>query len=637
MQATNVRNTTKPSVLLCSLPWTTLAEPSLGLSLLRSILDQSDIPCKVRHLNISMLQFLRPDTYNAIANVFALNDFLFSGTIDPTVSNRQLRWLRLKTRQLLSLGLIDQSLYGGPEGVVAQLLKLRQNTIPKWLQVCAEDIAQDAATLIGFTCMFDQTVASIALAKLVKEKSPEKLIALGGYAVRSPTGHAILKSFPWIDAVCDGEGDLVIEPLARASIRQIALSAVPGILYRSENSQTMYNMPPPLTDMNSSPVPNFSDFFDDIQILSKDHKVDITVEYLPIENSRGCWWGAKSHCVFCGIRDDDLVFRAKDASKVLDELKQLSRTYGMHSFRFSDYIFPHQYYRTLLPELARSKPKYRLMSEMKANVTADRFHLLADAGFEEVQPGIESFSSTVLKKMAKGVTGIQNIHTLLLGKRNRVCVHYNLLYGFPDDKEEEYQRLVSILPHLKHLDPPATRIQVQVTRYAPLHADPERFGIGTPHYEPSYELIFSEDYLTEIQFDLDQFCYYFDQPYQNSLSLQHLYEHIDAIVDAWKAEQHARPVYLYQEVVGDRLEIHDGRILPEKVILLDEFSSSILNMCSNPISVRQLLSHSESKLNAAELERTVSSLEESGLVFRDEGQVVSLILPKPNSHDSNQS
>ncbi|MFN8463904.1 MAG: RiPP maturation radical SAM C-methyltransferase [Caldilineaceae bacterium] len=617
-----------PSVLLVSMPWTTLTEPSLGLSLLRAILDGKGIPCRVWHLNLFMLQYLRADTYNALANVFALNDFLFGGVLDPHVSHRQERWLRLKTKQLLRFGLIDEQAHGGSEGVVAKLLHLRQEVIPTWLQGCADTIAQSPATLVGFTCMFDQTIASVALAKLVKQRAPGKLIALGGYAVRSPTADAVMRSFQWIDAVCDGEGDAVIERLALASGGQIPLADVPGIVTGSFSGAPRHHPSAPAADLNALPPPNFDDFFQDVRTLSAAHAVDVAVEYLPLENSRGCWWGAKHHCVFCGIRQEDLAFRSCDADKVLDAMQSLSERYGITSFRFSDYILPSQYYKTLLPELARRGRPYRIISEMKANIDAQRFALLARAGFQEVQPGIESFHSSVLQRMDKGVSAIQNVHTLLLGKRHGVYIHYNLLYGFPGDTAAEYEAQIQGLARLGHLDPPATRVLVQVTRYAPLQTDPQRFGIPTAHYEPSYELILSEAYMRETQFSLDDFCYYYDRPFGNSPRLQRLYEAIDTLVDAWKVEHRRRRVYLEYVRAGDGLEIHDGRRLPQAVIQLDEHAARVYLACSEPISIKTLAAQAGSDAERAGLAEILRRLDEHQLIFREDDRVVALALPR---------
>jgi hypothetical protein len=69
-------------------------------------------------------------------------------------------------------------------------------------------------------------------------------------------------------------------------------------------------------------------------------------------------------------------------------------------------------------------------AELKANLSDERFALLAAAGFVELQPGIESFSSDALRKMRKGVTAAQNVHTLVMGRKHGVRIFHNLLMAF---------------------------------------------------------------------------------------------------------------------------------------------------------------------------------------------------------------
>ena len=56
------------------MPWTSLIEPSLGLGLLKAVLEREGIACRVRHENLRLLRRLRPNTYIALASNFALND-----------------------------------------------------------------------------------------------------------------------------------------------------------------------------------------------------------------------------------------------------------------------------------------------------------------------------------------------------------------------------------------------------------------------------------------------------------------------------------------------------------------------------------------------------------------------------------
>lgn len=620
----------EPSVVLVSLPWTTLTEPSLGLGILRAFLDDEGIACRVWHLNLFMLRHLHAATYYALANVFALNDFLFSGVLEPSVSHRQLRVLRLKTREVLSYGLIDDRAHGGIDGVIEQLLELRGSVIPRWLDDCAEEIANGGATLVGFTCMFDQTIASLALSRLVKQRAPATTVILGGYAVRSPTADAIVRAFPWIDAVCVTEGERVIAPLARASVGLLSLESVPGLVLCGRHRRVCTTEAPPIVDMNDVPTPNYDDFYADLRRLAKQEEIDVTVDRLPVENSRGCWWGATKHCVFCGIKDDDLAFRAADATRVIESLDALHARYGVTSFRFSDYILPHQYYSTLLPLLVARGSPYRLTAELKANVSPERFALLAAAGFTEVQPGIESFSSRTLRSMDKGVTAAQNILTLRLGQAHGVKVHYNLLYAFPDDREDEYVLLLHNLRRLGHLDPPSTRLEVQVTRYAPLQADPSRFGIPEAAYEPSYDLIFSREYLAHTGFDLGDYCYYFARPFENSPKLRKLYDEIDRAIDEWKMQRRDRDIvlrFLDENPGGAR--VLDSRQLPACEIDLTDEELCLLNLCQEPIALTRIGQKLAGVVESS-VEELVDRLNNFELIFQDGDRIVSLVLPQPN-------
>jgi hypothetical protein len=58
-----------------------------------------------------------------------------------------------------------------------------------------------------------------------------------------------------------------------------------------------------------------------------------------------------------------------------------------------------------------------------------------------VQVRIGEAKPNVLRKMHKGVSAVQNVLTVLLGRKLDVQVHYYLLYGFPDDDAGEYKRM----------------------------------------------------------------------------------------------------------------------------------------------------------------------------------------------------
>jgi ribosomal peptide maturation radical SAM protein 1 len=631
-------DTSNPQAVLVSLPWTNVIEPSLGLALLKSILQQHGIATRVLHLNLFTLEFLKASTYEAISVVYALNDFLFSHVLDPQVTSAQRRYLRIKAGDLYQAGAFDQRAVGSFDDVIEKLLHLRSAVIPGWLHKWADEIARSPANLIGFTCMFDQTIASLALGKLVKQRAPEKIIAMGGYAVRNPTGTMIMRSHPWIDAVCYGEGESTIFELLQAARGEIRLEQVRGILHRDPLGKIVATPAAPKTDLDCNPVPDFDDFYADTARLSEEYQVDLTPASIPVENSRGCWWGAKHHCVFCGIDKGDLAYRHRSAERVLETLRVLRARYGISSFRFSDYILPHGFYKTLLPLLAQESPKFMLSCELKSNVTEEQIKLLADAGFHEVQPGIESFNSNVLRKMDKGVSALQNVFTLKLGRKYGVRILYNILYGFPNDELEDYQQIVEWLPKINHFDPPVSCVPVQVTRFAPLQVNPARFNIGSANHGPTYELIFSKDYVEQSKFDYDGFCYYYERVWENSLYLQQTYARIYDIVRQWGIAQgdvFANLYYMDQGLENSGVLIKDTRRGDSRSIRLDSLGRDILDLADRPVSHEVICNSLQKKYAISAIEDGLAELLAADLMIREDQRLLSLVLPsKPSSEGS---
>lgn len=628
------RTADTPDAELVSMPWTSLNEPSLGLGILSAVLTQAGFSSRVRHLNLSLLRYLRAETYAAIADGFALNDFLFAGVLDPVISTRQWGWLRPKAGSLVASGRLVSTAGDrmSIDDVVDSLLDLRNNKIPTWLDEQADVLAGSAARLVGFTCMFDQTIAAVALARMVKDRAPEKLIALGGYAIRQPTADALLNAFGWIDAVCTGEGEMTVVGLTLAAAGELSLAQVPGLAYREPGDGTVRSSPPaPMVDLGAAPTPNYDDFYLDVADLSTAEEVDIATTRLPVENSRGCWWGEIRHCVFCGIQDEDLKYRTKPAAVALATMDNLAARYGVRAFRFSDYILPRSYFTTLLPQLVERGAPYELTAEMKANVNTADFALMVAAGFVEVQPGIESFSSAALTAMDKGTSASQNAQTLLLGKAGGIPVHWNLLYGFPDDDADDYEQMLETLSRLTHLDPPATRLPVQVTRGAPLQVDPGRFGISVAAYEPSYDLVFSPEFLARAGFDLSKYCYYFVRPFENSVRLQRIYRRIEALVDGWRAVANHRDVSLEWRSVAGKIVVTDSRANPAGVtVVLDEAQSEVLLALRTRRNVSGLIRHGLG-LDPGQVTAALEDLDRLRLVLRDGDRWLSLALPAPET------
>jgi magnesium-protoporphyrin IX monomethyl ester (oxidative) cyclase len=63
-------------------------------------------------------------------------------------------------------------------------------------------------------------------------------------------------------------------------------------------------------DLDGLPYPTFDDYFAQLRTTSFAKRV---LPALVMETSRGCWWGAKHHCTFCGLNAEGMAFRSKSA------------------------------------------------------------------------------------------------------------------------------------------------------------------------------------------------------------------------------------------------------------------------------------------------------------------------------------
>jgi len=195
--------------------------------------------------------------------------------------------------------------------------------------------------------------------------------------------------------------------------------------------------------------------------------------FLYIEGSRGCWWGEKHQCTFCGLNGSLIDFRSKPADRFWGELTHLVERHRILDVMTADNIIDMAYFRDLLPRMAASGWDLRLQFEAKANVRADQIALLAAAGVCAVQYGIESLSSRVLALMDKGVTGGTNVRVMRDSEDHHLTVKWNYLYGFPGEQPDDYLFIIEQMPALAHLQPPMDASRITLERFSPYFDKPE--------------------------------------------------------------------------------------------------------------------------------------------------------------------
>ena len=271
--------------------------------------------------------------------------------------------------------------------------------------------------VIGFTSTFDQNVASLTMAKLIKDVYPHVAIVFGGANYDGEMGLEYLRAFAFIDYVVVGEGEETFPALVRRLLAEQPDEHPQGVAYRHGGRVRFRPNESLFSDFSQTGPPDYDDYYRlQAELAESAQGLDRILLY---EGSRGCWWGEKHHCTFCGLNAQSMKFRAKSPEHVAQEMKWLSHRYDTARFRLVDNIIDMKYIEHLFGRFAADHCDLDVFIETKSNLHKSQIRTLAAGGVKCMQPGLESLSLNQLRAMDKGVTPMQNI----------VCLKWSFYYG----------------------------------------------------------------------------------------------------------------------------------------------------------------------------------------------------------------
>ncbi len=454
--------------------------PSLGLGLLKPALQAVGASCDIRYFSLNYVDYVGAETHDCLTTVAYymahVGEWVFSGAAHEHND--------VGTAFLTDCFAREHPDFNTPARLLMFLRAHR--SAPAFIEQCYEAVDWGAYDIVGFTTSYQQTMASLALARRIKQAHPHIHIAFGGVNCLDQMGRSLLQHYDFIDAVCLGEGDICFPEWVRRVGYGEPLSGIAGMAVRTHPSAPLGNA---VTDMDSLPRPDYDDFF-------AQHAASATASsYSPalvFETARGCWWGERSNCTFCGLNGTNIQFRAKSQSLAFAELSYLVRRYQCRDVANADKILDQRYFQSFIPRLAESDLGLTIYYEAKVGMSPDEIALLARAGIQKIQFGIETFDTDILRLMAKGTTMLQNIEVLKLCAENSIYVEWLALSGFPGEPTEAYHRLAQLLPKLSHLQPPAAFIRARADRFSPYQRNPDQYGIAIEPL-PAYRYIFPFD------------------------------------------------------------------------------------------------------------------------------------------------
>ena len=612
-------------VALVSMPWASLEMPSLALSTLVPLAeDHADVESvDVIYGNVLFADYMAAFSAGSITSAdhveiafgyyLAVGEWIFSSALhrDDTPAEST-AYYRAATRK----------------GADLAKAAFMYDAAPAFVRSLAETIGKGAYGIVGMTSTFDQNVPSLALAREIKIRYPHVLTLMGGANCDDVQGAALHRNFPEIDFVVRGEAELTLPALLTALSSadvESELSRIPGLCWRRDDGRSTVNPPTPKpVSMDEIPTPDYRAYFR--AFAASDSCRDLTPKIV-LEGGRGCWWGQKHHCTFCGLNGSLMAFRSKESARVMAELEAALQEHQVLDVLFADNILDMKYIRELFPMLAERDWDLQVFFEVKSNLRSEQVARLADARVTQVQPGIESLSTHVLGLMRKGVTAWQNVRLLRDCATYDIYAGWNWLYGFPGETAEDYLSVLRQVPRLTHLTPPEGVYRIVLTRFSPYFSDPS-LGLTNRGAPPLLTSVYrlAEAEMREITYMFESEAAGIDAPVVKSL---------EEASKSWH-DHHAQSALVAVEE-GPALRFLDTRAGRRVEFTLEDAEASAYKaaLAGAPLRVlRQRLA--DAGVRVPDIARTLNEWEERELVFCDGDHVVALATGLTEDHGSSQ-
>jgi ribosomal peptide maturation radical SAM protein 1 len=615
------------------MPWMELNSPSIQLGVLKALLESKGLPVESRSFYLRLSEFLLEKTsdcsaddailvsdYHAVASRFwtvGLGDWIFAvPPFRPLTPRSDADYFAYLRQQRV------------PDATIAKAVQIRE-FVPEFLECCLADLTAASPGAVGFTTSFSQNVPSLVLAMLLKMRNPSMRVVFGGANCDGPMGAALHRSFPWIDVVVRGEAERVLPRLAEELLGGQPVTPQPGLCYRDgETSHVVEQGTDGLVGMDEIPCPDYNEYFQRLKSSRVRNLVSPRVT-IPIESGRGCWWGQRAHCTFCGLNGSTMTFRSKSAERLSAEVVNLARRHRRLEFEAVDNILDHNYFETFLRWLEGSRREgwdLGFFYETKANLTKGQVRLLRDAGVHRIQAGLESLSNPILRLMRKGTSAMQNVRLLKWAAQYGVQVAWNIIYGIPGEPQHEYQQMASLVPSLVHLRPPSL-VRLRVNRFSPYHSQPADYGLSGLRPCEYYAHIYPVD-----AGSLSDLAYDFEYEYVDGRHPEEYVKQLRNEIELWESSYFDGGANSLRFHCGPGfLRIEDRRPnLPGGVYSLGGTEARVYLSCDSgatAVSLWSTLQLEETGLTPEDLSAFLDGLVESRLMYRDRDRYLSLALP----------
>jgi len=597
------------------MPWALFNRPSIQLGTLKAYIENKspDISVTTIHPYLEIAAILGPDLYHWISQNPWVSEAIYSPLVFPEQASSAENLAAKYARQ------------ADPKIRHSFNYKSLFRKVEKHLQEWCDSYDWSQYFLVGFSVCFHQLFATLAAAKVIKKKFPQTAIVLGGSSCAGAAGRSLLETFQFIDYIISGEGERGLLSLC-AYISEQKNGVLPAnVITRQNRQKDGLELKRQINDMQlptleDLPVPSYDDYFTE---LKKCFANKPFIPVLPVEFSRGCWW---NRCSFCNLNLQWCGYRFKKASRMIHEVKILSSRYKCLDFTFVDNMLPPkdalQFFSITTADSVDLQFFAEIRSAKSKKNPADIFCEYRKGGLTTIQVGIEAFSNSLLQKMQKGVSVIENIATMRGAQENKLKLEGNLILQFPGSNVAEVAETLETLDYVFPYSPLAAATFF-LGHDSPIEKAPERFGIKAVVNHPNNYKLFPRPILSQL--DLLVKDYRGDKkkqrkiwkPVLQKIKLWQLY-HAERKQDTFK-----NPLLSYRD--GDdflliRQELPNGKILHHR---LEGTSRLIYLSCTHITTDKELFSNF-SQIPPEKILIFLKDLQKKKILFSDKNKYLAL-------------
>lgn len=453
---------------LVSMPWSIFNRPSIQLAALKAYLDQnSPYTTDLFHPYLAVAASLGSRNYHHLALNSWAGEALYAPLLFPEQQESAEKLFYEECKKTPALKKLN--------------FQNCRNTLQQNLESWIESLDLSTYKLFGFSICFTQLLASLSAAKMIKRARPDLPIVIGGSGCVGAIGYSLVENFEQIDYVINGEGEEPLLHLCNSIHSDAEETSLPATILTKKRLVNL-SCNQGISDLNTLPVPDYAPYF---QEMHEEFPVNTFVPVLPLEFSRGCWW---NKCKFCNLNLQWHGYRWKSATTVVKEVEQQAKRYKCLDFCFTDNALPPKETDTFFRHMAANKADYDFFAELRVITGPDIMPLYRQGGLTSIQVGIESLSSSLLKKMDKGSRCIDNIAAMRQSAEAGIALDGNLICQFPESSDQEVQEtlvnLDFVLPY-----PPLSPAVFFLGHGSPVTKNPEAFGItATIHHKKNKKL-----------------------------------------------------------------------------------------------------------------------------------------------------